>query len=271
MPGNFGFSPLALKPSLFEDEGPFDDGNDKVERTEDDTDSEEDQKRRRKRKFEGFVVPRKRKKFHKPSKIVWLNLVFKTNSTLSELLFTYEKPKIVQRTLEDRDGLQKLLIDIHEEKPVPTKPGVATKPPENRGETSLSINGQEMMLVILELPNDSNLRFNRDGAAISTRQEDEEFFREAGVLNTQNPNKKERKSYERVANFSSRRRRSKNKECRLAYFIVDATDKAGQDEDPFPYLFNIHLDMTGPIDGSGMKYYFPIIIDPSVRHPGGGG
>ena len=269
MPGNFGFSLLSLEPNPLEDDGPFDDGNDRVE--EKDADSEDGQKRRRRRKFEGFVVPRRRKEFPELDRVSWLKLVFETDEDGENLLFAYDDPKRIPDKPKTRDELENLLINIHEGKRITTNDPGDRPDKEPRGETSLSVNGEGVVLVILELPGTSNLRFNRDGAAISTRQEDEEFFLEAGVLNAQDPNNKKRKRYRRVAEFSSRRRRFRNKDCRLAYFIVDATDKIEQGEDLYPYLFNIHLDMNGPIGGSGTEYYFPIIIDPSVRHPGGGG
>lgn len=223
-------------------------------------------------KFEGFVVPAKRSNHNFPDpidRVIWLELGFDTQGQES-VLFEYKLKNTDITPPGDRNELKDRLIEsrgTNNRRPPKSPPSKGNK------ETILSVNGKERLLVILEVNEKSNLRFNRDGAAISTRKKFLKFFEEAGVFNQKTQSVEQ---YSQVAFFSNQQKNPENLDCRTAYFIVDAKQKITNigGDDPSPFPFNIHLDMNGPIkqrQAGENNYYFPVIIDPNVRHPGGTG
>lgn len=211
--------------------------------------------------------------------VLWFRLDLVANSRGFSLNYTQ-----MHRNLtipNDRSELEKLLKRGERANFQGREPTGDIERPRYDGETSLSIDGdqKEGLLVVLNLSRKSGLQFNRDGSAISCRQEDLGAFLETGVLSTRTAQKK-------LENFDSvdalicdpktddctLPKWKKNDKCRTAYFIVDASDlKPGNTFETIPRPFNIHVDIKGGKRNQGEEFFIPIIIDPDVRHPGGFG
>lgn len=211
-------------------------------------------------------VPGPSDPFPKVKRVIWLDLIFgiKLVDEVITLGFRYENHNKTLPVPKDRDDVVNVLkasLNTAGRNREPSRPTTYSD------ETPLSINGdEECLMVILELPSNRNLRFNKEGTAISTSLGDKKKFVETGILDGAN----------KLQRYGQVRAGANNLNCRTAYFIVDAseTDELLRgDSDPSPTIptkFNIHLDLGGRL-GSGRPFNIPIIIDPDVRFPGGGG